>query len=116
MAAAQNGIFTFVGRQSGRVFTVDAYFSDAAAALVTFNPSGLAVAGSPPYWRSPEAVVLVDFAVHTGMTETGCVMTEDSAVKNGAVLKYVPFLDTIANRPKLNIPFNQGSLIGATQL
>lgn len=115
MAAAQNGVFTFVGK-SGRVYQVDGYTADAAGGLWTFNPSGLAVAGSPTYWRSPEAVVLSDFAMHTGTTQTGLVMTEDGATKNGAVLKYVPQLDTIATRPKLAIPFNAGSLIGATSL
>jgi len=116
MASAQNGVYTFVGR-SGRVYSVDSYTSDASAGVLsTFNPSGLAVAGSPQYWRAPEQVTLIDFAMHTGTTQTGVVMTEDGAVKNGAVLKYVPFLDTIANRPKLNIPFNAGSLIGAQSL
>ena len=116
MAAAQNGMYTFLG-SSGRVYSVDTYTSDAAAGtLSTFNPSGLAVAGSPQYWRAPERVTLIDFAMHTGTTQTGVVLTENGAVKNGAVLKYVPFLDTIANRPKLNIPFEAGALIGATSL
>ena len=115
MAAAQNGTFIFVGR-SGRTYPIDAYFSDVAAAKVTFNPTGLAVAGSDTYWRAPEPVTLIDAAIHTGMTETGCVMTEDGATRNGAVIKYVPFLDSVATRPRLNIPFAAGSLIGAIQL
>ena len=115
MAAAQNGILIFLGR-SGRTYPIDAYFSDAASALVTFNPSGLAVAGSLSYWRAPEAVTLIDAAIHTGMTQTGCVMTEDGATKNGSVIKYVPFLDSVARRPSLNIPFAAGALIGAIQL
>jgi len=115
MASAQNGVFTFTGR-TGRIYNVDYYTADTAGVLGTFNPSGAAVAGSPTYWRAPEAVVVTDFAMHTGTTQTGLIMTEDGAIKNGAVIKYVPFLDTIANRPRLNIPFAQGALIGATSL
>ena len=115
MAAAQNGAMTFVGN-SGRVYSIDYYTADAAGGLGTFNPSGAAVAGSPTYWRAPEACRLTDFAMHTGTTQTGLVMTENGAVKNGAVLKYAQFLDTLANRPKLNIPFEGGALVGATSL
>jgi hypothetical protein len=113
MAAAQNGTLSFLGA-SGRTYNVDMYTSDAAAGTQsTFNPSGLAVAGSLNYWRAPEAVTLIDFAMHTGTTQTGMVLTQDGAVRNGGVLKFVPFLDTIANRPKLAIAFPAGSLIGA---
>ena len=115
MASAQNGAMQFVG-QSGRIYSVDYYTADAAGGLGTFNPSGAAVAGSPTYWRAPEAVKLVRFAMHTGTTQTGLVMTEDGATKNGSVLKYAQFLDTLANPPTLSIPFNAGSLIGATSL
>ena len=116
MAAAQNGSFSFLGA-SGKTYVIDAYFADTAAGtLVTFNPSGLAVAGSSAYWRPPEPVTLIDFAMHAGTTQTGIILTQDSAIKNGAVLKFIPFLDTIANRPRLAISFPATSLIGAIHL
>jgi len=116
MASAQNGAMTFQGR-SGRIYNIDYSTADSGAGVLgTFNPSGAAVSTSPTYWRAPEAVVLKDFAMHTGTTQTGLVMTEDGAIKNGTVLKYPQFLDSLANRPVLNIPFNAGALIGAQSL
>lgn len=115
MAAAQNAALSFRGR-SGRLYNIDCYFADAAGGLATFNPSGAAVAGSLTYWRCPEAVVLEDFAMHTGTTQTSAYCTEDGAVKNGAVLRFLTFLDTLNNRPKLNIPFAAGSLFGITTI
>ena len=103
MASAQNGSLTFVGSQTGKTYLVDMYTSDAAAGtLSTFNPSGLAVAGSPAYWRAPENVILVDFAMHTGTTQTGMVMTQDGAIKNGAVLNFQRKLTHAAKFSKVN--------------
>jgi hypothetical protein len=112
MAAAKNGVCSFLGR-SGRLYQISMYSADTAAYINKWSATTGAGAGSSEYWRSPEAVVLVDFAMETGTTQTTMVMTEDGAVKNGAVLMFVPHLTTNAMRPKLSIPFNAGSLIGA---
>lgn len=115
MAAAQNGTMVFVSGSNS--YHVDVYNSDAAAGtLSTFNPNGLAVAGSPTYVRFPFPVTLVDFSWHTGCTQTGIVLTSDGATKNGGTLKYVPHLDTNPMRPKLAINFPAGTLIGAVAL
>lgn len=117
MAAAQNGSMTFIGQQTGKTYIVDYYTADTGTGVLgTFNPSGAAGASSLTYWRAPENVMLIDFAMHTGTTQTGLVLLMDGAIKNGGVLRYAQFLDTIASRPKLAIPFPAGSLIGASSL
>ena len=115
MAAAKNYNLTFLGN-SGRTYQISGYTADTAAYVNTFSPSANAVSGGTQYWRSPEAVRLVDFSIPTGTTQTSMILTENGAVKNGTLLGFASFLDTIANRPKLNIPFDAGSLIGANTI
>jgi len=115
MAAAKNGVLKFVGR-SGRSYSVSMYTADTAGYVNTFAANTAAGAGSQTYWRSPEPVILADFAMETGTTQTTMVMTEDGAVRNGAVLMFVPHLTTNSQRPALSIPFAQGALIGANTI
>lgn len=115
MVAAQVGTGTFTGR-SGRQYTLEVYLSDVAAAAATFNPNGAAVAGSLPYWRCPEDVVLRDFSIITGLTATvGLVFLRDGATVPASTIRIANHLNTNPYRPTLNVLFKAGSLIGATQ-
>lgn len=111
MATATNFVMTFAG--SNRTYSISGYTADTAAAVNTFNPSGKAVAGSVSYWRCPENVILTDFSIPTGTTQTSAMLTENGALKAGGFLDYVIHVSTNSNRPKLNIPFPNGTLIGA---
>ena len=115
MAAAQNYGLVFVGR-SGRTYSVSGYTADTAGVINTFSTTASAGAASLTYFRPPEDVTLVDFAMTTGTTQTSMVLTESGAVRNGTLLMFVPHLSTNANRPKLAIPFAAGSLFGATTI
>lgn len=114
-AAPQNATATFK-LPDGRLVQVDQYLSDVAGAFCTFNPNGAAGTTSLQYWVAPADVVLVDFSIATGMTDTtNIVWTESGAIKPGTVLRYANQLNTIQTRPPLTIRFSKGALIGATQ-
>lgn len=115
-ATPQRAAFSFKGLKTGTAYNIDAYVSDVAAATVRFNPTGTAGTGSPEYWRAPEDVVLVDYAMVTGTADTTSVtLTQDGALRNGTVLRYTVFLTSLNNRPALAIPFPAGALVGALQ-
>ena len=61
--AAQNASLTLYGLKSNRTFVVDVYAPDAAATILTFNPTGPAGATSPTTFRVPEDVVIKDISV-----------------------------------------------------
>jgi hypothetical protein len=114
-AAPQNGTATFRGR-SGRLYTVDTYVSDVAAAQCTFNPNGAAGTASLTYWRPPEPVQLVDFSVVTGLTDTkGAIALQDAAIIPGGTIRWANQLNTLPFRPALNVAFAAGGLIGLQQ-
>jgi hypothetical protein len=116
MAAAQNYSLSFVGR-SGRSYSISGYTADTAGAVNTFQSgAGVAGAASLQYWRPPEDVTLVDFSMTTGTTQTHGYLTVDGAVKSGTVLSYVAHVSTNPQRPRLNIGFQAGSLVGATTI
>lgn len=112
MATATNYQLVLVGA-SGRTYSISGYTADTAGVVNTFSADSTAGSGSLNYWRAPENVVLVDFSIPTGTTQTSNVMTQDGVKRAGAFIGFVPHLNTNSNRPKLNIPFPAGSLIGA---
>jgi len=115
MSAAANGTLYAVGK-SGRQYVVDIYQPDAAATLMTFNPSGAAVAASLAYWRAPEDVFIRDFSIATGTACVGATFNSSGALINGATIRYANHLNTLNNRPPLNIGIRQGELLGAVSI
>ena len=115
MGAAEPGTMYATGK-SGRQYVVDLYLPDAVAGLVGFNPSGAAGAASLTYWRCPEDIVIRDISVTTGTTAVGAVFNSSGAVINGAVVRYANHLNTLNNRPRLNIFVRGGELLGATNI
>ena len=74
-AAPQLATASFVGVQTRRTYAVDVYLSDVAAALVNFDSGAGAGAGSDTFWIAPENVILTDFSIKTGMTDTTKIST-----------------------------------------
>ena len=111
--AATNATFVFIGA-SGKVYTVDAYVPDAIATKITFNPSGLAVAGSTPYWTAPENCVMVDI---TGKAPTavGAIATFDGANMTGFTFRWANQLDTLPTRMKHRLSIPVGVQFGCLQ-
>lgn len=115
MVAAQFGLMVFVGLSSGRTYCKDVYFSDVAGAPINWDSGNGASTSSDTHWTPPEPVVLRDFSIHTGMTQVNARISENG-VPTGDTLRYEIHLDTLANRPMLNIPFGPGSKVAVTQV
>lgn len=115
-AAPKYGTMCFKGVQTGRTYMVDTYHSDVLAAPVTWDNGSGATSTSLVYWKAPENVILYDFSVATGLTDTtNFYLTSDGAQVANSRLRVANFVNTLATRPTLSIGFRQGSNIGAIQ-
>ena len=111
MATATTGVATFIGA-SGRTYSISTYTADTSGVINTLNPNTVATATSPQFWRPPENVILNDYAIATGTTQTTAYWTQDGATKAGSVTSYVACLNTSAQRQQLKLAFPAGCLIG----
>jgi len=100
--AASAGQLIAIGA-SGRQYSLDLFQPDAVATEITFNPSGLALSTSPGTFRFPEDVFVRDVSIVTGATAVGGGFLVNGAVVNGGVLRWAIHLNTLNERPKLNI-------------
>lgn len=98
-AAPQNGGMVFRGK-SGRKYYISVYWSDVAAAYSRFSLSGAAGASSQDYWVTPEDVVLEDYSVKTGLTDTTVASTEVNGTPIGLVVVQSNHVNTLAFRPQ----------------
>lgn len=115
-AAPQYATFTFKGLQSGKNLTVDAYLSDVASAYVQWDNGNGASSSSGSQWKAPEDVILVDFSIPTGMTDTKTIVpVRDGAMIPQQRLRYANFLNTLTYRPNLQLGFKAGTLVSAIQ-
>lgn len=114
VAAPQYAVFKFVGA-SGRTYNVDAYLSDVANALVRFDGGAGASTTSPEYWQPPEPVVLVDFAIVTGMTDTTKIQITRGGQPTQDHLRFSMHVQTLAARPSIAVGFTPQGVIRAIQ-
>jgi len=110
------GTMMFRGVLSKQTFPVDVYIADVANALIHWDGGAGAGTGSPAYWRAPEPCVLEDYAQVTGPTVTMKLRLNRNGVPIGGHLRYDTHVSTLANRPKLNIPFMRGDEISAIEI
>jgi hypothetical protein len=115
VAAPQYGTFVFKGAQSGRIYNVDAYFSDVADALVNFDGGGGSGASSPTSFTAPEALILVDVSIVTGMTDTTKIQTLRNNQPTGDFLRFTQHLTTSPARSPIFMGFARGTEIRAIQ-
>jgi len=102
-ATPQYAVFSFIGLRTKRTYSVDAYVSDVADALVTFDAGAGAGTASPTSWTAPEPVILKDFAIVTGTQDTTKVQLLRNNQPTGDFLRYTMHLTTSAVRPGLVI-------------
>lgn len=116
-AAPKYGTMMFRGLASGKSYAVDVYHSDVANALVNWDSGNGAGTGSLTYYKAPEDMVLYDYSVVTGLTDTTNIsLTADGSQIPNARLRYTQFVNTIAFRPTLAIGFKRGTNVGAIQV
>ncbi len=114
-ATPQYATLTFTGA-SGKTYSVDAYVSDVAGALVTWDGGNGAGASSPDFWTPPEDVVLTDFAMVTGTADTTKIRLTVNGRPTQHILRYTVYLTSLNNRPPLNIGFRAGARVASIQL
>lgn len=95
---------------------VDMYLSDVANAPANFDSGSAAASTSETFFKSPISGRIVDFSINTGMTDTtaGRVTVNGSPTKS--VIRWANHLNSLNNRPMLNIPIAAGENIGIVQL
>lgn len=115
-ATPQYGTMLFRGRSSGQLYPIDVYISDVAAAAVRFDGGAGAGAASETFVTFSEPVILEDFAIITGTADTEKIRLTAGGKPLQHVLRYSIHLNTLNNRPKLNIPFLMNTRISGLQV
>ena len=113
--AATVGTAVFYGIASRRTYIKDLYLDDVAGAAVNWDSGSGAAAASEEFWTPPEPVVLRDMSIVTGAAQTKLQIVRNG-IPSGDMLRQSVQLNTLANRPTLNIPFNRGDRISALQI
>ncbi len=114
-AAPQYGTMVFIGAQSKRVYNVDSYFSDVVDALGNFDGGGGASATSPDSFTAPEDLLLNDFSIVTGMTDTTKIQILRGNQPTGDFLRYTQHLTTAPARSPLRLGFARGTQVRVIQ-
>ena len=114
--AATQGTAIFYGSRSQRSYVVDIYLGDTVDTPVNWSAGGAAAATTPESWTPPEDVVLRDISIVTGYAQTRLQLLRDQSPIQGGTLAHALHLNTLSNRPVLNIGFRAHSLIAAIQL
>ena len=114
-ATPQYAVFKFIGARSGRSYSVDAYLSDVAGALVRFDAGDGASATSPDFWIAPEPVVLTDFAIVSGMADTTKIQLTRNGQPTMDHLRFAMHVQTLASRPQLSTGVAPGMSLRAIQ-
>lgn len=115
-ATPQHAVLQFVGLQSKRSYSLDAYVSDLANALVTFDSGIGASATSDTSYICPENMVMTDIAFATGLADTKRVRLVRNQIPTGDTFDYAIHDDGIASRPRLVKTFGRGDKIALIQL
>lgn len=114
-ATPQYAIFTFTGLRTRKTYSVDAYVSDVAGALVRFDAGDGSSTTSPNFFVPPEPMVLTDLAIVTGTQDTTKLQLTKNGKATGDFLRYTMHLTSLARRPSLAIGVNAGSAFRAIQ-
>ena len=104
-ATPKTGTAIFRGLKSGITYSKGLYNPDVAGSLVRWDVGGAAGAATPDFVDFPEPVTLEDLSVVTGIVDTSQVRVIASASPTGHLLQWANHLNTLNNRPKLNIGF-----------
>lgn len=115
-AAPQSGTLFFVGLRTKTSYAVDVYISDVVSGMVTFDAGGGSSSSSPTFYTFPEDVMLTDFSIVTGLTDTTKIRLVGNGRPSSQVLRYSLHLTTLNNRPKLGIGVTAMHRFAAIQL
>jgi hypothetical protein len=115
VAAPQYGTMTFRGMRTGRIYNVDVYHNDVADNQIRWDGGGGASATSPDSFTAPEPLILIDYAIVTGMTDTTKIQILRNNQPTGDFYRFTQHLTTSAQRSPVTLGFMQGVQIRAIQ-
>ena len=115
VAAPQYGTMVLIGLRTGRVYNVDSYFSDVVDALANFDGGAGASATSPTSFTCPEDVLLQDFSIVTGMTDTKKIQVLRNNQPTGDFLRFTGHLTTSPARDPVRLGFRAGTELRCIQ-
>lgn len=100
----------------GELIPVDCYVSDVAGQKPRFDGGAGAGAASDDFVTFNTKVILEDFSLITGTADTEKIRLTANGKPLPHILRYSIHLNTLATRPKLNIPFKAGTRISGLQI
>lgn len=115
-ATPQYGTILFRGRASKQLYPIDIYISDVAGQKPRFDGGAGAGAASDDFITFGEPVILEDVAIITGCADTEKIRLTANGKPLPHILRYSIHLNTLATRPKLNIPFLKNTRISGFQI
>ena len=118
MAAAKTGAIHFIGLQSGLTYSKPIYSADVVGTLCRIdNGSGTPGAtGGADFCVFSEPVQLFDMSLVTGVTDALNLRVMADYAPTAHTILWSSMVDTLANRPKLNIRFKAGTRISLQQI
>lgn len=114
-ATAKGGTAIFQGLSTGTTYMKAFLNTDVSLALVRWDAGGgqptTATTGSD-FVTFDEPVSLVDLSLVTGVVDTGSLRVVANNVPSGHVFLVASHLNTLNNRPRINIGFKANTRIG----
>jgi len=114
-ATPKGGTAIFKGLSSGTTYYKAFYNTDVSNALVRFDAGGGQPASATTgtdFVTFDEAVALIDVSCVTGVVDCGSLRIVANNVPTGSVLLIASHLNTLNNRPSINVGFQRGSRVG----
>lgn len=115
-AAPRYGTIFARGVRSGKGYAVDLYISDVVSGLGNWDSGAGASSTSDTFFTFGEPVVIYDFSIATGLTDTTAARFVGNGRPSSEVIRWANQLNTLNNRPRLNIPVRAGTRLGMLQL
>lgn len=109
---------TLYGRTvKGAPVMVDVYLSDVANEAIKFDSGAGATSSSQDFITFDDYTHIYDFSLNTGMASTTRMrITVNGQPVAAAILRYANHVNTLNNRPPLNLKLRPGSRLGGIQL
>ncbi len=115
-AAPQYATMTFVGLRTQKTYSKDVYCSDVVSGGINFDNGAGAGAGTPEEYTAPEPLILRDFSILTGMTDTTAIQLTRNGVPTGDIIRYANYLNTLNSRPPFTVGFKALDRIAGIQI
>jgi hypothetical protein len=117
-ATPKTGSIHFVGLKTGTTYARPIYNADVAGTLCRVGIGGATpgATGGQDYCVFDEPVKLYDCALVTGIVDTANLLVLANFNPTNYSINWASYVNTLANRPPLNIMFKAGTRISLQQV